>query len=59
MTVVAEGVETDSQRDQLAELGADYGQGYYYARPMPAVAIEDLLREPFRGGTLRLPALAA
>ena len=59
MTVVAEGVETHSQRDQLAQLGADYCQGYFYARPMSAVAIEDLLPEPFRGGTLRLPAFAA
>ncbi len=31
LTVVAEGVETDGQRDLLAELGCDVVQGYLYA----------------------------
>lgn len=33
--VIAEGVETQAQRDLLAAAGCDYVQGYYFARPMP------------------------
>jgi len=33
MHVVAEGVETPAERDQLAELGCDLFQGYLFARP--------------------------
>jgi diguanylate cyclase (GGDEF)-like protein/PAS domain S-box-containing protein len=34
--VVAEGVETQEQWNQLAALGCDIAQGYFIARPMPA-----------------------
>ncbi|QLJ12005.1 cyclic diguanylate phosphodiesterase [Pseudomonas putida] len=34
--IVAEGVETDLQRDYLAAHGVDFQQGYLFARPMPA-----------------------
>jgi diguanylate cyclase (GGDEF)-like protein/PAS domain S-box-containing protein len=36
MKVIAEGVETQAQRDLLAAAGCDYGQGYWFARPMAA-----------------------
>ncbi len=39
MTVVAEGVETQDQADQLRELGCDEMQGYLLGRPMPAEAL--------------------
>jgi EAL domain-containing protein (putative c-di-GMP-specific phosphodiesterase class I) len=42
--VVAEGIETDRQADQLRELGCDLGQGYLFARPMPAEAARRVLR---------------
>jgi diguanylate cyclase (GGDEF)-like protein len=43
LTVVAEGVETETQRDQTIAAGCDFAQGYYVARPMPADDIHDLL----------------
>ncbi|TRZ66101.1 MAG: EAL domain-containing protein [Rhodocyclaceae bacterium] len=42
--VIAEGVETDQQRDLLAAAGCDYGQGYLFSRPLPPAQIEPLLR---------------
>jgi diguanylate cyclase (GGDEF)-like protein len=35
MEVVAEGIETETQLACLTELGAQYGQGFYFARPGP------------------------
>ena len=43
MDVVAEGVETAEQLALLKELGCDFGQGYYFARPLPAERFEQLL----------------
>jgi EAL domain-containing protein (putative c-di-GMP-specific phosphodiesterase class I) len=39
LRVVAEGVETQAQRDQLVALGVDELQGYLFARPMSARAL--------------------
>lgn len=36
MRVVAEGVETEAQRDELVRLNCDELQGYLFAKPMPA-----------------------
>ncbi len=36
LEVVAEGVETEAQRDIIKEIGCDYMQGYLFGRPMPA-----------------------
>lgn len=36
MDVVAEGVETIEQREYLASLGCQQGQGYFFSRPVPA-----------------------
>ncbi|MEJ2480539.1 MAG: EAL domain-containing protein [Acidihalobacter sp.] len=43
LEVVAEGVETESQRDRLVEIGCDYGQGYLFSRPLPAAEFEQFL----------------
>jgi EAL domain-containing protein (putative c-di-GMP-specific phosphodiesterase class I) len=39
MDVVAEGIETEEQRLKLLELGIREGQGYVYAKPLPAAEL--------------------
>lgn len=43
LSVVAEGVETREQLERLREIGCDYVQGYYFAKPMPHTEYEELL----------------
>jgi EAL domain-containing protein (putative c-di-GMP-specific phosphodiesterase class I) len=43
LTVIAEGVETQAQRDFLAQEGCDVLQGYLLARPMPFSELSALL----------------
>jgi diguanylate cyclase (GGDEF)-like protein/PAS domain S-box-containing protein len=45
MKVIAEGVETEQQRDLLAAAGCDYGQGYWFAKPMAAEDFAALARQ--------------
>jgi EAL domain-containing protein (putative c-di-GMP-specific phosphodiesterase class I) len=46
LRVVAEGVETEQQAEQLRAMGCDYGQGFFFARPLPAEHIPALLSNP-------------
>ena len=41
--VLAEGIETELQLDYLQKHGCEYGQGYLFSRPVPAVQAELLL----------------
>jgi predicted signal transduction protein with EAL and GGDEF domain len=41
--VVAEGIETPAQLETLRALGCDYGQGYYFSRPLPSAQAEELV----------------
>jgi EAL domain-containing protein (putative c-di-GMP-specific phosphodiesterase class I) len=44
LKVIAEGVETQGQLDLLRQMGCDYAQGYWFARPMPVAEFEDFVR---------------
>jgi len=41
--VIAEGVETDAQRELLTRLGCEYGQGFLFGRPVPPERLTELL----------------
>ena len=43
LTQVAEGVETEQQREFLKGLSCNYAQGFLMSRPMPAAEVEKLL----------------
>ncbi|QRG79320.1 biofilm formation regulator HmsP [Citrobacter sp. R56] len=41
LQMIAEGVETEAQRDWLAKAGVEVAQGFLFARPVPAEVFED------------------
>ncbi|MDD2925879.1 bifunctional diguanylate cyclase/phosphodiesterase [Rhodoferax sp.] len=43
LKVIAEGVETLQQHQLLKEMGCDFAQGYFYAKPLAATEVEALL----------------
>jgi diguanylate cyclase (GGDEF)-like protein/PAS domain S-box-containing protein len=43
LTVTAEGVEGPAQAERLRRIGCDTGQGWHYARPMPADHLSHML----------------
>ncbi|PZO74717.1 MAG: sensor domain-containing phosphodiesterase [Mesorhizobium amorphae] len=48
LSVVAEGVADESDALQLRQMGCEYVQSYLFGRPIPADAVQKLLREQFR-----------
>ncbi|RZI58665.1 MAG: EAL domain-containing protein [Rubrivivax sp.] len=46
MRVVAEGIETEEQRQHLLALGCHEGQGWLFAKPMPAEELDRWLAAP-------------
>ena len=47
--LVAEGIEDKRSLDMLVNMGCDYGQGFYIARPMPAAQLNGWLQQaPWR-----------
>ena len=45
LQVIAEGIEDALSLAMLADLGCDTGQGYYFARPVPAREFGEWLRQ--------------
>ncbi|MFC6670303.1 putative bifunctional diguanylate cyclase/phosphodiesterase [Marinobacterium aestuariivivens] len=45
LKVIAEGIETSAQLGLLSDTGCDYGQGYYFARPMTQTEFDDYLKK--------------
>ena len=54
LKVIAEGVETEGQLNYLSSHLCDAIQGYYFSRPVPATACEQLLQQ---GKYLRCPSI--
>ena len=48
--VIAEGIEQNADEDVLRELQCAYGQGYLYARPMPASELDAYLLDDVTAG---------
>jgi sensor c-di-GMP phosphodiesterase-like protein len=44
--VVAEGVETEMQREVLLDLGCDHMQGYLFSKPVPEDKLFKLCKSP-------------
>lgn len=55
LNVVAEGVETQAQVDLLRSMGCELAQGYLYSKPVPADAIEILLKNQLSRNPGKLP----
>jgi diguanylate cyclase (GGDEF)-like protein len=45
MEVIAEGIETEEQYQQLKMLGCEYGQGYLFSRPVANEGVKHLLAQ--------------
>jgi EAL domain-containing protein (putative c-di-GMP-specific phosphodiesterase class I) len=45
MEVIAEGIETEEQHQQLKMLGCEYGQGYLFSRPVNSQSVVHLLAQ--------------
>lgn len=43
LKTIAEGVETEEQLRFLIENGCDYGQGYYFGKPVPEDKIMEVI----------------
>ena len=52
MEVVGEGIESESQVDLLRDLNCEFGQGYFFAKPLSEEAAYELLTAPPEGMAL-------
>jgi len=49
MQVVAEGIETEEQLEQLRALKCQYGQGFYFSRPLDVLDSDLFILNSVRG----------
>ncbi len=54
MEVVAEGIETELQLDQLRALNCEQGQGFYFSIPVDVASATALIQRDDRGEVLRI-----
>ncbi|WP_428774942.1 putative bifunctional diguanylate cyclase/phosphodiesterase, partial [Vibrio sp.] len=45
LKIIAEGIEDQQHVDYLKQMQCDYGQGFYFSRPLPSIEFEAYLRE--------------
>jgi len=45
LNVIAEGVETEEQRQLLSSYGCHHYQGYLFSKPLPVAQFEALLKQ--------------
>lgn len=55
LSIVAEGIETNAQYLFLANVGCDYGQGFYFSKPIPAADVPNLLNGAFASSADLMP----
>ncbi|WP_462160023.1 sensor domain-containing protein [Pseudoalteromonas sp. GB56] len=55
LKVIAEGIETEAQHRLLKEMECDYGQGYWYCRPVSAQAFEEFMQRVIKKEALDKP----
>jgi EAL domain-containing protein (putative c-di-GMP-specific phosphodiesterase class I) len=58
MDVTAEGIETMDQVDRLHELACEYGQGYYFNKPLTPEDARGILEGHISGEPFTLPGSA-
>ena len=55
LETVAEGIETDEQRRLAQAMGFDYGQGYFWSKPVDPAAVAEIMA---RGSMAQVPQAA-
>jgi len=41
LSIIAEGIETEQQKEILTKVGCDFGQGYFFSKPLSYQQFED------------------
>lgn len=58
MSVTGEGIESQEQLSRLIELGCEYGQGYYFSRPVDSDSVDTLLKDQSAGISRQIVSLS-
>lgn len=45
LSVIAEGIETKGEANFLRKIGCEYGQGYYFSKPLPIEEFEKVIKK--------------